>query len=77
MGVCRDISECEIEFVKEMAEGLGSSGLILDGILAKAMEAGSRATELLNKYQDSESDASAEFIEELNQRIAEYNALVG
>ena len=77
MGVCRDISECEIEFVKEMAEGLGSSGLILDGILAKAMEAGSRAKELLNKYQDSESDASAEFIQDLNQRIAEYNALVG
>jgi hypothetical protein len=40
------------------------------------MEAGSRAKELLNQYTDGESDASAEFIQDLNQRIAEYNALV-
>ncbi|MFH0958971.1 MAG: hypothetical protein V1897_09745 [Pseudomonadota bacterium] len=77
MGVYRDISECEIEFVKEMAEGLGSSGLILEALLAKAVEARSRSEELLNRYNSSKSDAFAELINELNQSIFDYNALVG
>jgi hypothetical protein len=77
MGLCRDISECEIEFVKEMAEGLGSSGLILDAILEKALAARSRAEELLRQYQNSESSAPVELLQELNKCISEYNGLVG
>jgi hypothetical protein len=76
MGVCRDASECEIEFVKEMAEGLGSSGIILDNLLEKARMAKMIALDLIEKYQASSTNASDTLVAITNKRIKEYNSLV-
>lgn len=76
MGVCRDATECEIEFVKEMAEGLGSSGLILDNLLKKACAAKMIALDLIEKYQASSPNASNRLVVITNERITEYNSLV-
>lgn len=76
MGVCRDASECEIEFVKEMAEGLGSSGIILDNLLEKARMAKMIALDLIEKYQASSTNASDTLAAITNKRIKEYNSLV-
>jgi hypothetical protein len=76
MGVCRDASECGIEFVKEMAEGLGSSGIILDNLLEKARMAKMIALDLIEKYQASSTNASDTLVAITNKRIKEYNSLV-
>ncbi len=76
MGVCRDATECEIEFVKEMAEGLGSSGLILDNLLEKACVARMIALDLIEKYQASSPNAPNRLVAITNERIKEYNSLV-
>ncbi|MDA8405386.1 MAG: hypothetical protein M0T73_00790 [Deltaproteobacteria bacterium] len=76
MGVCRDISECEIDFVKEMAEGLGCTGLLLDSLLEKANLTKSKAEKILEEYQAEPSVASSILIDNLNTHITEYNSLV-
>jgi hypothetical protein len=76
MGISRDISECEIEFVKEMAEGLGNTGVILDNLLTKAHDARSMAMELMHTYQIDPGNASTKLVINLNKHIREYNALV-
>jgi hypothetical protein len=76
MGVCRDASECEIEFVKEMAEGLGSSGIILDNLLEKARMAKMIALDLIEKYHASPTNAPDTLLAITNKRIKEYNSLV-
>lgn len=76
MGVCRDISECEIDFVKEMAEGLGCTGLLLDSLLDKANLLKSKIVKMLQQYQAESSTASSTFINNLNTHITEYNCLV-
>lgn len=76
MGITREISECQIDFVKEMAEGLGNTGVILDNLLTKARDARLMAMELLHSYQSKQGNASSEIVKNLNKHIKEYNALV-
>lgn len=76
MGVYRDISECDVEFVKEMAEGLGNSGIILENTLSKALEARSKAEDLLDRYNRVKPNASTELLAELNKSISDHNLLV-
>ena len=47
MGMFRDAGVDEIDIVKEMAEGLGSTGLKLEDILEKADQARQKANELI------------------------------
>ncbi|MCL5122954.1 MAG: hypothetical protein M1511_00355 [Deltaproteobacteria bacterium] len=76
MGICRDVSECQVDFVKEMAEGLGCTGLLLDSILEKATLVKAKAARMIEEYQAHPSDASAAFLNKLNKNILEYNSLV-
>lgn len=76
MGVCRDISECQIDFVKEMAEGLGGTGLLLDSLLEKANLVKSKIVKMLEEYQAKPSAVSSILINNLNRHIREYNSLV-
>lgn len=76
MGMFREASETEIDIVKEMAEGLGSTGLRLEDILMKTEEARQRAHELLVQYGSGASDGERPDVSLVNDSIRDYNALV-
>jgi hypothetical protein len=71
MGMCRDSGSCEIDVVKEMAEGLGSTGLRLEDILEKANVARAKALHLLEATVEGSPCRS-----DLNEAIRAYNDLV-
>jgi hypothetical protein len=71
MGICRDSGSTEIDIVKEMAEGLGSTGLRLEDILEKANVARENVIRLMQLCQDGNQDTT-----EVNEYIAQYNALI-
>ncbi|MGC8657469.1 MAG: hypothetical protein ACP5U1_00175 [Desulfomonilaceae bacterium] len=76
MGICRDVSECQVDFIKEMAEGLGCTGLLLDSILEKIRLAKIKADDMIEEYRAHPADASTTFLDRLNKNIVEYNSLV-
>jgi hypothetical protein len=76
MGMFRDSSIQEIDLVKEMAEGLGSTGLRLDEVLQNARDARLQAEELLVGHRSSGNSRPAVTVEQVNESIAAYNALV-
>jgi hypothetical protein len=71
MGMFRDPGSTEIDIVKEMAEGLGSTGLKLEDLLEKADHAAQNARRLRQAYVDG-----SESLSEVNDAIRAYNALV-
>ena len=71
MGICRDAGSTEIDIVKEMAEGLGSTGLKLEDILEKAAAAREIAIRLMQLAQEDGSDTT-----EANESITQFNKLV-
>ncbi len=76
MGMFRDSSDAEIDIVKEMAEGLGSTGLRLDDLLVKAAEARERAGDLIMRYGNGLSISGRPDVTQVNDSIREYNALI-
>ena len=50
MGITRDSTSCEIDIIKEMAEGLGSSGFKLEDLIEKSMTARQEALEAVKQY---------------------------
>ncbi len=76
MGISRDSASCEIDIVKEMAEGLGSRGLKLEDLLEKSATARREALEAIEQYRNSQSDADRPEISLVNDLIRVYNGLV-
>lgn len=71
MGICRDAGSTEIDIVKEMAEGLGSTGLKLEDILEKA----NATKELVNRLVQLSNEPGRD-VTEVNESIMHYNKLV-
>lgn len=76
MGMFRDSSVDEIDIVKEMAEGLGSTGLRLEDILEKADQARQKARDLVERTNGADGRCDAQVLDVINKSIREYNALV-
>jgi hypothetical protein len=76
MGIARDPQSVEIDLVKEMAEALGSTGLKLEDILAKASGAREEALDLLDRYHNRGSQADRPDPAAVNESIRAHNALV-
>ncbi len=76
MGIFRDSASTEIDIIKEMAEGLGSSGLKLEDLLEKSAIARREALEAIEQYRNSESGADRPKISLVNDLIRVYNSLV-
>ena len=76
MGICRDISECQVDFVKEMAEGLGCTGLLLDSLLAKIRSAEADTAKMIDEYRSLSAKESIDFAHQINENIREYNSLI-
>lgn len=77
MGIFRDSASCEIDIVKEMAEGLGSSGLKLEDLLEKSETARREALDAIEQYRNGESASYRPEISLVNDLIRVYNSLVG
>ncbi len=75
MGISRD-SSVEIDIVKEMAEGLGSSGLRLEDLIDKSMAARQDALEAIAEYDKHKTDVDPPQISLVNDLIRRYNDLV-
>ena len=76
MGIFRDSASCEIDIVKEMAEGLGSSGLKLEDLLEKSAAARREALQAIKQYRSTELGAERPEIPVVNDLISDYNRLV-
>ena len=76
MGMYRDASETGIDIVKEMAEGLGSTGLQLEDLLIKTEEARRRAQDLLHLYGAGASSMERPEMSVVNESIRDFNTLV-
>jgi hypothetical protein len=77
MGMHRDAGSCEIDIIKEMAEGLGSTGLKLEDILEKTRAAGAVALTFVARYRDAGPSGNRPALDEVNASIQAYNQLVG
>ena len=76
MGMFRDSASSEIDIIKEMAEGLGSTGLRLEDLIEKSMAARQEALEAIKQYHKHASDADPSEISLANELIRQYNVLV-
>lgn len=76
MGMFRENSEVEIDLVKEMAEGLGSTGLRIEDLLDKAAKARERVRDLMMRHANSASERNRPDVALVNESIIEYNALI-
>ncbi len=76
MGMFRDSASCEIDIIKEMAEGLGSSGIKLEDILEKAAKAREDALDIIRRYLEGELNSDIPEISLVNDSISNYNHLV-
>jgi hypothetical protein len=76
MGISRDSGSCEIDIIKEMAEGLGSSGLKLEDLLEKAEAARQEALEVVARFHDGRLQKDRLDISLVNDFIGRYNELV-
>jgi hypothetical protein len=76
MGICRDGTNQEIDIVKEMAEGLGSSGLRVEEALEKTLSARRKVEDLLKRYYNGRSDPDKPDLTAVNESIRTYNGLV-
>lgn len=76
MGMFREPGAQEIDIVKEMAEGLGSSGLKVEELLEKAVTARKEVMGLLDRYHAAESGKRKPDVAAVNDAIVGYNALV-
>jgi len=72
----RDSSYPEKEKIKEMAEGLGSTGLRLEDLIEKSMAARQEVLEAIKQYHEHASDADRSVISLANDLIRQYNVLV-
>ncbi len=66
----------EPDIIKEMAEGLGSSGIRLEEILDKVTTAKTRICLLMSGAASDNQNARRERIERTNEAIGEFNTLV-
>lgn len=72
----RDSGVDEIDIVKEMAEGLGSTGLRVEDLLEKADQARRKARDLIASRHAGNGEDDAQVRDAINDSIREYNALV-
>ncbi len=71
MGMFRESGSTEIDIIKEMAEGLGSTGLKLEDLLEKANASRETAIRSIGLCEQGAQDMS-----EVNDSITQYNKLV-
>jgi hypothetical protein len=76
MGMFRDSGSQEIDIVKEMAEGLGSTGARVEEFLEKAHAAADRVQSLLHSYHGIRSCEKRPEVSMVNNSIREYNGYV-
>jgi hypothetical protein len=76
MGMFRDSTSPEIDIIKEMAEGLGSTGLRLEDLIEKSIAAREEALGAIRQYHEHASDADRSEISLANDLIRQYNVLV-
>lgn len=76
MGMFREPGAQEIDIVKEMAEGLGSTGLKLEELLEQAETARKEALDLIERYRAAEPGVPKPGVAEVNKAIVGYNTLV-
>jgi hypothetical protein len=71
MGMFRDAGSTEIDIIKEMAEGLGSTGLKLEDILEKANATRDTVIRSIQLCHEGAQDMG-----EVNDSIRQYNTMV-
>ena len=76
MGLFRDTGSCEIDIIKEMAEGLGSSGLRLEDLLEKAEVMRQEALDYITRYHSRASGQDGPDLSVVNDLILRYNEVV-
>ncbi len=76
MGMFRDSGSQEIDIVKEMAEGLGSSGARVEELLEKAHAARDQVQSLLECYHGQRSCEDRPEVTMVNESIRAYNKFV-
>ncbi len=76
MGLFRDTGSCEIDIIKEMAEGLGSTGLKLEDLLEKAAVMRQEALDQVTRYRGRGSDQDEPDLSVVNDLILRYNETV-
>lgn len=76
MGMFRETDSQEVDIIKEMAEGLGSSGIRLDDILDQVEDARKHTEALLARYREDNASLGKPSRSVVNHSIKEYNQLV-
>lgn len=76
MGMFREAGSQEIDIVKEMAEGLGSSGMKVEELLEQAMSARQEAVGLMERYYAEKDGVRKPDAGEVNDAVQKFNALV-
>jgi len=76
MGMFREAGAQEIDIVKEMAEGLGSTGLKVEELLEQAMSARQEAVGLIERYYAATAGLRKPDAGEVNDAVQKFNALV-
>ncbi len=76
MGLFRDTGSCEVDIIKEMAEGLGSSGLRLEDLLEKAEVMRQEALDHVTRYYGGGSKQDRPDLSVVNDLILRYNETV-
>lgn len=76
MGMFRETDCQEADIIKEMAEGLGSTGIRLEQILEQVEDARNRVEDLRTDYSGNEHDSDKPPLSEINDSIREYNRLI-
>ena len=71
MGMFRESGSTEIDIIKEMAEGLGSTGLRLEDIIEKANATRETVMGLVQRCHEGAQDMG-----EVNESIVQYNKMV-
>jgi hypothetical protein len=76
MGMFRDLESVEIDLVKEMAEGLGSTGLRLEELLEKIQAEKEKIDQLTSFLDESGSFKDKQSVSLVNESIRVHNNLV-
>ncbi len=76
MGICRQPDEAQIDFIKEMAEALGTTGMKLERILEEAENMRMRLDELVLSLDGVSTGEPVPSRAQVNDSIRQYNRLV-
>lgn len=76
MGMFRDTECLEADIIKEMAEGLGSTGIRLEQVLEEVEAVRTEIDDLCAHYSSDKYDSDRPSLSEINDSIREYNRLI-